>query len=66
MLGAGWVLRADFGRQAADLRWRAAGHARVAGAGSPFAARARAADSQARASIDKVMWAYQARQVRTW
>jgi hypothetical protein len=25
-----------------------------------------AADSQARASIDKVTWAYQARQVRTW
>jgi hypothetical protein len=31
-----------------------------------FLAWARLAASQARASMDKVMWAYQARQLRTW
>jgi len=32
----------------------------------PFSAWALLAASQASASMDKVMWAYQARQVRTW
>ena len=53
-------------QEAADRRWREVDHALVGWAGSPFAARDRATASQAWASIDKVMWAYQARQVRTW
>jgi hypothetical protein len=53
-------------QEPADLRERAAGHARVAGAGPLFTAWARLAASQARASMDKVMRAYQARQERTW
>jgi hypothetical protein len=51
-------------QQAADLRQGVADHARVAGADPPFWAWARLAASQARASMDKVMWAYQARQDR--
>jgi len=39
---------------------------RVAGSDPFFWAWARLAASQARTSMDKVMWAYQARQVRTW
>jgi hypothetical protein len=66
VFGAGWLRWADLGRQAADFCWRVAHHARVAGADSPFAASARVADSQASASIDKVTWACQARQVLTW
>jgi hypothetical protein len=42
-----------------------ANHARVAG-GDPLYDLGLAGASQARASIDKVMWAYQARQERTW
>jgi hypothetical protein len=60
------MLQGDLGQQAADFRWRVTDHARVAGGGSPIAAFARAAASQARASMDKVTWACQARQVRTW
>jgi hypothetical protein len=43
-----------------------ADHGGVAGADPFFWAWALLAASQARASMDKVMWAYQARQVRTW
>jgi hypothetical protein len=32
----------------------------------PFLGLGPAVASQARASMDKVMWAYQARQLRTW
>jgi hypothetical protein len=53
-------------QQAADLGQRVPDHARVAGADPPFSAWARLAASQARASMDKVMWAYQARHDRTW
>jgi hypothetical protein len=53
-------------QEPADLRERVADHARVAGADAPFTAWARLADSQARASIGKVMRACQARQARTW
>lgn len=60
----------ELDQQVADLRWRVINHAWFAGAGSPFAARSVARDretaSQACASIDKVMWAYQARQLRAW
>jgi hypothetical protein len=49
-------------QEPADLRERAADRARVAGADPLFTAWARLAASQARASMDKVMWAYQARQ----
>ncbi len=53
--------------QPADLRYRQRDHVLIAVSGSPFvAACARAAASQARASMDRVMWAYQARQKRTW
>ncbi len=38
----------------------------LTGVAAPFLASARMTASQARASIDKVMWAYQPRQVRTW
>jgi hypothetical protein len=38
----------------------------LAGIAAPFWASARMTVSQARASIDKVVWAYQPRQVRTW
>ena len=62
----GWTGLDQVDQQSADLRYRVADHARVAGAGSPFAAWARLAASQARASMDKVMWAYQDRQDRTW
>jgi len=53
-------------QQAADLRERVADHARVTGADPLFSAWARLAASQASASMDNVMWAYQARQDRTW
>jgi hypothetical protein len=59
-----WLDQAD--QQAADLRYRVADHARVAGADPHFSAGALLAASQASASMDKVMWAYQARQERTW
>jgi hypothetical protein len=38
----------------------------VAGIGAPFWACACMTANQARASMDKVVWAYQPRQVRTW
>jgi hypothetical protein len=66
MVGFGQVAVEEADQQAADLRQRVADHARVAGAGSPLVTWARLADSQASASIDRVMWAYQARQERTW
>jgi hypothetical protein len=53
-------------QQAADLGQGVTDHARVAGADPLFTASALLAASQARASMDKVMWAYQARQDRTW
>ena len=64
-LGVGWAGLDQADQQAADLRQRVADHARVAGADPFFTAWARLAASQARASMDKVMWAYQARQLRT-
>ena len=66
MFAAGRLLAGDLDQQAADFRYRIADHARVAGADPFFAAVALLAASQARASMDKVMWAYQARQERTW
>ena len=65
-LGVGRTGLDQADQQAADLRERVADHAWVAGADAPFSAWALLAASQARASMDKVMWAYQARQVRTW
>ena len=65
-LGVGCVPLDQAGQQVADFRQRVADHARVAGTDPFFTAVARLAASQARASMDKVMWAYQARQVRTW
>ena len=62
-VGQGVLYKAD--QQAADLRQRVADHAGVADADPFFWAWALLAASQARASMDKVMWAYQARQVRT-
>jgi hypothetical protein len=65
-LGIGGVPLDQAGQQAADLRQGATDHARVAGADPPFTAWALLPASQASASIDKVMWAYQARHDRTW
>jgi len=53
-------------QQPADLGPGVADHARLAGADPPFSACALLAASQARASMDKVIWAYQARQDRAW
>ena len=65
-LGVGCAGLDQADQQAADLGQGVADHAGVAGA-DPFSwACARAAASQARASMDKVMWAYHARQLRTW
>ena len=50
-------------QQPADLGQGVADHARISGTDPFFTAWALAAESQARASMDKVMWAYQARQV---
>ena len=63
-IGCAGLDQAD--QQAADLRERVADHARVTGADPLFSAWARLAASQASASMDNVMWAYQARQDRTW
>lgn len=66
--GGLWVRCAGPGQadqQAAQFRERAAGHAGIAGAGPPFSAWALPAASQARASMDKVTCACQARQART-
>src|SRR5437764_12545857 len=52
--------------QPSDLRYGVADHHVVARAGSPFAVRVLATTSQAWAAMDRVMWAYQARQSRTW
>src|SRR5215469_14532881 len=65
-LGVGCAGLDQADQQAADLRQRIADHAGVARADPLFSAWARLAASQARASMDKVMWAYHARQVRTW
>jgi len=46
-------------QQPSDLGQGVADHARVTGADPFFTAVARLAASQARASMDKVMWAYQ-------
>jgi hypothetical protein len=53
-------------QQPADLGQGVADQAGVVGADPLFSAWARAAASQARASMDKVTCAYQARQERTW
>ena len=66
MSGVGCAGLHQVDQQAAELRYGIADHARVAGGGAPFTACALLAASQARASTGKVMWAYQARQVRTW
>jgi len=65
-LGVGCAGLDQADQQAADLRERVADHARVTGADPLFSAWARLAASQASASMDNVMWAYQARQDRTW
>lgn len=59
-LGVGCAGLDQADQQATDLRERVADHARAAGADPLFSAWALLAASQARASIDKVMWAYQA------
>jgi hypothetical protein len=61
MVKAGRVLAGDPDRRAPDFRYGVADHARVSGAGPLFAAPSRLTESQARVSMDKVMWAYQAR-----
>jgi hypothetical protein len=53
-------------QQPADLGQGVDDQARLADADPLFTACALLAASQASASIDKVMWAYQARQERTW
>lgn len=64
--GVGDVRLEQAGQQPADLGHGVADHSRLAGAAPFFRVCARLAESQARASIDKVTWAYQARQERTW
>ncbi len=54
------------GEQASDLGYGLADHHAAADSGSPFAVSVLATTSQACADIDKVMWAYQARQSPTW
>src|ERR1700759_3391452 len=64
--GVGGVPLDQADQQPADLRQGVADHAGIAGTDPLFTAWARLPASQAKASMDKVMWAYQARQVRTW
>ena len=66
VLGGVGVSQDQVHEQAADLRYREVDHAFVVVPAAPFVAWAFTAASQASASIDKVMWAYQARQLRTW
>ncbi|KXK58123.1 hypothetical protein AWW66_31650 [Micromonospora rosaria] len=66
MLGLVDVSHCECGEESSDLRYRVVDHHAVVGAGSPFSVRDRATDSQAWAAIARVMWAYQARQSRTW
>jgi hypothetical protein len=61
VLGGVGVSRDQVHEQAPDLRYREVDHVWVVVAAAPFVAWAFTAASQARASIDKVMWAYQAR-----
>ena len=60
LVGVG-VSRDQMHEQPLDLGYRVADHALIIGSDSPFTASVFAPASQASASIDKVMWAYQAR-----
>ena len=66
MSGIGYVALDQADQQPAYLGQGVADQARLADADPLFTAWALLPESQASASMDKVMWAYQARQVRTW
>ncbi len=61
MLAGAGVSQDQMHEQPPDLGYRVADHALIVDPDSPFTASVFVPASQARASIDRVVWAYQAR-----